>query len=1061
MAFDIALEFPYFLPFKISCISEPTVVHGNPGRTSRGARQINAVESAGSRTGNTSRRSNGGSRSINIKESSNQIVLYESGQSSRQVRDLSMAIAFAFENSGNLSKIGVSSTNPLVNFFQRFGPRSLHSQKMDLTSFNDHSLSSGQFPTISHIHINEISKGVQKLNQILRACSDGLNFDRNSIEVGKQLLKGAIDLEESLRMLVNLQEASKYGNGAQKKSRIKLLEEDEDDQDDNHKIADQWKLDRPRFSFDKSSRNSRAVQGATRLKQLALSYPDKNSEQPTGNSEMVLHRTSTSYVQDLSLSTQVKLSSKASSSQTTQEKGRISNVIAKLMGLDEPPQKEDSIRMKNDVKEKEGKQVKVLRKSSKSSETLNRENRNESVLSTDKKSIQTNNMPPVRDSKLKLKVEKIQENPDGSSKLVNSERNQQRKDLKILGVGVEAVPGPKLATTMMNKQQNHAIGDQVNGLQISEGSEKKQNLKKEKESKIIEGGSKVPVLNTELQQKAENSKTLKAEEKKHNRIEYKVSSNSTEKRNADKALLRSQQKPQDQHLQERVIRRTEHSEDKRQADQKDQQIQKQNMMAKNHEGQQVESGVASISNKSTAINLQKKFSREKSAPRNARSAKTIEKVPMKDPTNGRNPNVASMIDISNKTASNQEHYKKEDQSHYSSPREPLPDIEKESSNPELTKEKRIEVSATQKKAIPREVQRNEIPRKIDMLMTRRNATANHLTRPMKQPANMLKDLKQQMHIKNRSSKQMEEESDSQVKEGKTGIRIHNASEMTTEPVRQEDKLQNEADQMIILNNSVADECQVQNIQIVSTLNDDCDSTILNPGKFSDDLQTVEQPYALKDENKLKQCDQSIGDNEESTEPYNLSQHNYKQCPASVIQELLTEPEKDLKEIIIKSQLFLSTAEALFKLNIPVSFLHVGDHDYEVAEKKLVLDTAYEVMKRKARRYEVTYHPYTKTNISCTKIRSLDNLVKQLCKDLEILKFYGGHGNDVAAGLYEMLNKDIYNKGPDVNNMWDFEWSNMMSVFPEKEDVIREVERHMINGLLDEITNDLVLITVSV
>ncbi|KAK4413624.1 hypothetical protein Salat_2775200 [Sesamum alatum] len=37
----------------------------------------------------------------------------------------------------------------------------------------------------------------------------------------------------------------------------------------------------------------------------------------------------------------------------------------------------------------------------------------------------------------------------------------------------------------------------------------------------------------------------------------------------------------------------------------------------------------------------------------------------------------------------------------------------------------------------------------------------------------------------------------------------------------------------------------------------CDSTILNPRKFADDSQIVEQPYALKDENKLKQYDQSI------------------------------------------------------------------------------------------------------------------------------------------------------------------------------------------------------------
>lgn len=207
-----------------------------------------------------------------------------------------------------------------------------------------------------------------------------------------------------------------------------------------------------------------------------------------------------------------------------------------------------------------------------------------------------------------------------------------------------------------------------------------------------------------------------------------------------------------------------------------------------------------------------------------------------------------------------------------------------------------------------------------------------------------------------------------------------------------------------------------------------------------------------------------GAHEESTEPYDLSQHGYKQCPVLKRQEQLTEPEKDLKEKVIKSQLFLSTAEALFKLNIPVSFLHAGDHNNEVAETKFVLDCAYEVMKRKARRHEVTYHPYMKTTICNTKVRSLDDLVKQLCKDLDMLKFYGMNGIeecDVAAGLYKMLNKDIYNEDPDVNSMWDFEWSKMISVFPEMEDVIRDVEKHVLNGLLDEITDDLLLITVSV
>lgn len=158
-------------------------------------------------------------------------------------------------------------------------------------------------------------------------------------------------------------------------------------------------------------------------------------------------------------------------------------------------------------------------------------------------------------------------------------------------------------------------------------------------------------------------------------------------------------------------------------------------------------------------------------------------------------------------------------------------------------------------------------------------------------------------------------------------------------------------------------------------------------------------------------------------------------------------------------MFLSTAEALFKLNIPLSFLHAGDHENEVSGKKLVLDSANEVMRRKARRYEFMNNPYMKTGVSNVKIRSLDDLVRQLCKNLELLKSYGMNGSDesdVAAGLHRMLNKDIYNEDPDVNCMWDFEWSRMMSIFPEMETVVKDVERQMLNGLLDEITSDLLL-----
>lgn len=503
--------------------------------------------------------------------------------------------------------------------------------------------------------------------------------------------------------------------------------------------------------------------------------------------------------------------------------------------------------------------------------------------------------------------------------------------------------------------------------------------------------------------------------------------------------------------------------------------------------------------------------------------KQTEKVPARDPPKRGHQDVVPMIDISHKTASNKENLKKEEQRLTSSTRPPQFDIEEEISYPVLTVEKPIEVPATQKQAaIPRKIQRGEIPKKIDVLMTRRNATTKQLTRSIKQPATMLRGLKQQMHNKNSSSKGLEEQSKSKGDEGRTSRSMYNESEKISEPAKQQDKLQNEDDQTIISNIYVADEFQTQTIQSTLALNDkvsspnnlngtklmfkdskmlmvcfigflQCDTVASDFGKVSNDHQTIEQPHTPNDEQELQHCEQSIGkysrnvkllclslsrinrdydfvsdiagEHDEDRGLHNLPQHEYNHLPGFARQEQLTEAEKDLKEIIIKSQLILSTAVALFKLNIPLSFLHAGEYDdVVVAEKKLILNCAHEIMKRKARRHEVTYHPYTKTTISCNKMRSLDDLVRELCKELEILKFYGGNGTDecdVAASLHKMLDNDIYNTDPDVNSMWDFEWSKLMSVFPEKEDIVKDVERHMLNGLLDEIMNDLLVITVSV
>ncbi|KAE8009146.1 hypothetical protein FH972_005599 [Carpinus fangiana] len=54
----------------------------------------------------------------------------------------------------------------------------------------------------------EVSQGVQKLNWMFDLWTKGVRFDGQSKDIAEDLLKRALDLQESLIMLGKLQEAS-------------------------------------------------------------------------------------------------------------------------------------------------------------------------------------------------------------------------------------------------------------------------------------------------------------------------------------------------------------------------------------------------------------------------------------------------------------------------------------------------------------------------------------------------------------------------------------------------------------------------------------------------------------------------------------------------------------------------------------------------------------------------------------------------------------------------------------------------------------------------------------
>nr|GMD89399.1 Neurofilament medium polypeptide like [Ipomoea batatas] len=868
--------------------------YANAGQPHRGSRQIKTLESAGSRTRNSQISGRGGNRSFHVQESAGQIVPYAAG---RKV-DLSMAITFAIENRGKFTKLNSSANNSVLGFIHQIGQRSLDLGKMERRGFDKyHHPSSSQIVTLSSVQVGEISKGIQRINQILKACSDGVNFDRYSVEVGKELLKGAMDLESSLRMLVNLEETSNYMIKPQRKNRITLLDEDEDD-DSAAETADQkLQLDLPRFSFDKPSRKSHSKKETSEPRLLALTYPEKTLPPNVFKA----------------LSANLEPKNQSNSSIIGAEKGRISNVIAKLMGLDEVPQIADvkASRQSSNSKKKESPEPK---KTAHSSIRSTADSENKPPHNIDKKTKQSKNVLPSLDAIVPLK--------DGGSAMVASDTISHQKGAK------QAV------------RQNH----QSNIAQIYQLPGNLQKMEKEPPNGSSETISKNEAQpNLPQKHKMEVAENLSPQITKHRKNIHQ-----TENKVADRLLLDNQQTPLEKTEAPRLQkpRKPDGMEDKHQSDRKEQKLE-----VRKPNGGQVETRISpTFRNKTGSV--------QKRQPSNGKFAR-----PQKDLSNSIHP---------------EELAKNEKSSGPKATMALTPRIQK------VAQEKPIKVPVIKKKESYIQIHRKEASKNIDGLYGRKG-TPKPMAGPSKQQLPILQVKKQtKRNVNSSTAVKAGKSSEEHSKESNGNISEFETSEVGSEPKDKE-------------------------LKIAST-------------------KTSETPAGLK------------------TETF-----------ASAVHEPLTESEKHLKETLIKSHLFLSTAEALLKLNLPISVLHATDHINHGADFKLTADCGYEVLRRKARRQELSLHPCAKISISYTKVRSLDDLIKQLCRDFDKLSSYGWNGRescDSSQYFNNMLAKDMQNRDPDINCMWDFGWDETMFGFLEKDEIAKDVEKHLLKGLIDEITIDL-------
>lgn len=203
----------------------------------------------------------------------------------------------------------------------------------------------------SSFQLREVSREAQKLNQTIESWSTGLRLDGQSKGIAKDLLKGALDLQDSLVMLGKLQEASQYMAHLKKKQIEKSERSGRDEVGIERTYSDHYGetnfmtgFQRPRLSADGSSRKSteelkKVIKESLVRQNLLPNTPihervcfpprllDSASETPsTSSSQSSLVHTTIDYAP-------------APTSTAASQKTKGPNLIARLMGLEEYPTK--------------------------------------------------------------------------------------------------------------------------------------------------------------------------------------------------------------------------------------------------------------------------------------------------------------------------------------------------------------------------------------------------------------------------------------------------------------------------------------------------------------------------------------------------------------------------------------------------------------------------------------------------------------------------------------------------------------------------------------------------
>ncbi|KAJ0963305.1 hypothetical protein J5N97_028427 [Dioscorea zingiberensis] len=944
--------------------------------------------------------------------------------------DVSMALALALSKTGKLQNIELLIMNYGSPNMGEMNGRYMS----DMTRIH-----TDGFPFLSNLQLGEVSEGVEKLNKILNDHSKGLRYSRDSIDVGRELLKGAMDLEESLKMLVTLQEASDYMVGSNGRQ-IRLLKgkEDESSSDQVHK---KMQLSRPRFSFDVSSKylcelGKEDEETNIETKSLVPSYSEQSkiskssSQKSSASFSMQLtnhHTRSLSYGAGTKADVQLSNTGKKYHSEETfsnlnststwksnnklsskggppSEKVRIPNVVAKLMGLEELP-----LQPKKDV-DTDVKKIKIHAKGNQK-QKINKRVLDKDVEADDRREVY---------------------------KMTYLENSVYKSES-----GIKVIPGERGIMSTNTEKNFHSVT----------GSSEKANMRI-----LNHTETKTPASNHSLKSHSKitkrmdtndmnNDKETKAAKKKEGNMEENIEMGKQKFKErfkkpvhgVEQGLQSTSMPPYNLHREEVI---------KHEQAQKKKSSMRNNVLRQQSEDQKSKAkNAVDGSGKDTKHDAKSKphYEAEKQSDL---KLKNLEKYP--DETSTKKFSGSLVVVAS---------YRGSSKANNTGQKENLNRIDQERArmlkrtstyHEEGIKISNGDLDRKSSKTDTRTDQENtQLP-----LQTAEIQISVHIPSTQKPDVSQVVGKGNAIEIPHANNQQIKQQS-SVLQEQEQRCKEKNnkatGEKFIVQPGKQENQLKQNVTCTTLSCAPLADDCGKSRVT-------NHGATAENNSHGPTIRTTLQQLPDIpeKDDNEEPSFSLTEKDHKGPTDSKHYTDFEQKQeLSENIKDESLTEKEGPFKKMLVNNQHFLNTAQALFKLEIPIGILHASGNTCPAEDSKCSLDCVYEIMRRKNRREESTFA--MRLSIAPIRERSLDDLIQELNGDLESLKFPSkkeGDDYDTAEILHKVLEKDLQNSNPDINCMWDLGWTRNLFTDVEKEEVVRDVEKHILNMLINEFALDI-------